>query len=122
MPSSQANNINQNGASSSSVSGGSGSGSGSTSRSTDASNTQNVSTSGTNNSSNRTSDARRLRDPFLFYSDNRNLSRARHFENVDYSNQEVGNEVQRRTRISFEVDAVTLMADLFLNDVGGAED
>ena len=116
MPSQANNNINQNGATTSSSASGGGS-----SRST-ANASQNDPALGTNNSSNQhASDIRRLSDPFLFYSDNRNLERARHFQRVDYSNQEVGHDVERRTRISFEVDAVTLMADLFLNDVGGGD-
>eukprot|EP00970_Alexandrium_tamarense_P007953 scaffold1516_cov192-Alexandrium_tamarense.AAC.18 len=56
-------------------------------------------------------------DPFLFYSSQGNLERARNFLPVDYTN--VPRHVQRKTRISFEKDAFTLLMDdiLELHDV-----
>eukprot|EP00579_Thalassiosira_antarctica_P009310 CAMPEP_0201883512 /NCGR_PEP_ID=MMETSP0902-20130614/15876_1 /ASSEMBLY_ACC=CAM_ASM_000551 /TAXON_ID=420261 /ORGANISM="Thalassiosira antarctica, Strain CCMP982" /LENGTH=100 /DNA_ID=CAMNT_0048412323 /DNA_START=88 /DNA_END=390 /DNA_ORIENTATION=- len=59
----------------------------------------------------------RAKDPFLFYSNRENLQRARYFEEVNYSTEDLlhGTTI-RKTRISFEKDAVSLMMDMLLQD------
>ena len=55
----------------------------------------------------------RAKDPFLFYSRRENLERARFFEEVDYSTEDsLHGTTLRKTRISFEKDAVSLMMDM----------
>ena len=52
-------------------------------------------------------------DPFLFYSDPENLRRALHFLPVDYSREDssFANQVERKTRITFEKDPLALMME-----------
>jgi hypothetical protein len=54
-------------------------------------------------------------DPFHFYSDPKNLNNARNFKRIDYDveekrQREAGNTV-RKSRISFERDAFSLMLE-----------
>ena len=59
----------------------------------------------------------KAKDPFLFYSNRENLERTRSFEEVDYSTEDsLHGTTLRKTRISFEKDAVSLMMDMLLND------
>lgn len=86
-------------------------------------NTQNkseaiTSPSGTDsNATPASAETHRANDPFLFYSNRDNLERARTFMDVDYRNEEelLGNTV-RRTRISFEKDAFSLMSEMLLEN------
>ena len=56
-------------------------------------------------------------DPFLFYSNPANLRRALHFESEDINDQEedptdeIQQPVERKTRISFEKDPLTLIME-----------
>ncbi|EED86787.1 predicted protein [Thalassiosira pseudonana CCMP1335] len=57
-------------------------------------------------------------DPFLFYSDEDNLRRARQFEGVrceqgdtERSSKSSNKTVVRKTRISFEMDALSILMD-----------
>ena len=59
----------------------------------------------------------KAKDPFLFYSNRENLQRARSFEEIDYSTEDsLRGTTLRKTRISFEMDAVSLMMDMLLQD------
>ena len=59
----------------------------------------------------------RAKDPFLFYSNRENLRRARQFEEINYSTEDLlHGTTLRKTRISFEKDAVSLMMDMLLQD------
>ena len=59
----------------------------------------------------------KTKDPFLFYSNKENLERARSLGEVDYSTEDsLHGTTLRKTRISFEKDAVSLMMDMLLHD------
>ncbi len=55
-------------------------------------------------------------DPFHFYSDPANLKKALNFEQIDYEAEETrqreAGSTARKTRISFEMDAFTLMLEM----------
>ena len=59
----------------------------------------------------------KAKDPFFFYSNRENLQRARSFQEIDYSTEDsLRGTTLRKTRISFEMDAVSLMMDMLLQD------
>ena len=67
--------------------------------------------------SHQPSQTAKAKDPFLFYSNRENLQRARSFEEIDYSTEDsLRGTTLRKTRISFEMDAVSLMMDMLLQD------
>ena len=55
----------------------------------------------------------RPEDPFLFYSNDENLRRALNFEPLNYTNVGTNPSVPivRKTRISFETDVLSLLAE-----------
>ena len=56
----------------------------------------------------------RISDPFLFYSIDENLQNAMNLQPVDYRNDgsKSSTPIVRKTRISFEKDLLSLMADV----------
>ena len=78
-----------------------------------------ISSSSTSTNRNRTGDSvtsvvPRISDPFLFYSIDENLQNAMNLKPVDYRNDgsKSSTPIVRKTRLSFEKDLLSLMADV----------